>query len=60
MSAMGEQSITKRQDERYVIEQAKILARLDPLENAGDFRVALRDLKTAVAFLEAHGEEEGE
>jgi hypothetical protein len=56
---MGEQAITKRQDERYVIEHAKLLVRTD-LSDAKGFAQALKDLRTAVAFLEAHGEEEGE
>jgi hypothetical protein len=66
-SKMGETAITKRQDERYVIQHAKLLV------HEPDFAVvaagtslpqgiaqALRDLRTAVVFLEAHGEEEAE
>jgi hypothetical protein len=57
---MGEQAITKRQDERYVIEHAKLLVHTDAMKDPKGYTQALKDLRTAVAFLEAHGEEEGE
>jgi hypothetical protein len=56
-SKMGETAITKRQDERYVIQQAKLLVHAATTQ---DTIQAMKDLRTAVAFLEAHGEEEGE
>lgn len=55
----ADQGISKEQDERYVIEHAKLLVRCKLRDDGGmtrDFRDALRDLRTAVAFLEAHGD----
>lgn len=54
---MAEQGISKEQDERYVIEHAKLLVRCKLRDDGGmtrDFKDSLRDLRTAVAFLEAH------
>lgn len=51
--------ISKEQDERYVIELAKLLVRCKLRDDGGmtrDFKDTLRDLRTAVAFLEAHGD----
>jgi hypothetical protein len=51
------EGISKEQDKEYVIEMAKIVARVKFRDDGGmtrDARQALQDLRTAVAFYEAH------
>jgi hypothetical protein len=47
--------MTKEDEERHVIEQARMIVRLNPIPGEKNWELAWKDLKTAVAFLEAQG-----
>lgn len=60
---MAEQGISKEQDREYVLQQASLLVHIDPSPNVNAdpaWHQAYRDLRTAVAFYEAHDKPEAQ